>query len=1141
MKNFRDYYGRILLSKIPSKKTIRVMKLTLFLSILTISQLWATETYSQMTKLTLKLEDVKISDALKEIENQSEFFFLYSPKLIDVERKVDIDAKKEPIKDILSNIFGEKVKFAVYDRQVILTPSDLTIPSAAMQQLKITGIITEKDGTPISGVNVVVTGTTQGTMSDIAGKYSIEVPQGAKSLTFSFIGMETQEIIIGTLTQINVIMVESAIGLEEIIVVGYGTQRRKDLTGAISSVSAEDLKKTPIASLEQGLRGQAAGIQITQNSAQPGGVSTVRIRGGNSITAGNEPLYVIDGMLISEGGGASSPKGAPISPLSIINPNDVASVQILKDASATAIYGARGANGVIIITTKRGEYGKSNVSFEYYYGVQSIAKKIDLLNARQFAELMNEAFVNDGKTPLPFPDVENLANDIDWQKEIFRPAPIQNYQLSFSKGDEKSRFLISGNYFNQQGILINSGFKRYSYRINFDRNFSKKFRIGNSLLISNTNSNIGSSNEAGAASGLGGSAIHQALIAPPTSSMFKTDNLTYTEILVGTTGLPNPVSTVMLTTNQDIRWRILGNFFGEYDILEGLTAKVSIGIDGNNSKLNYYASSGTGYAYGSGGIAEVNTVLTTSWLNENTLQYKHLFNNVHFLDLLGGVTFEENKSESVGANAQGFVNDNLTYNNLNAAALKNVSSGGSSWGIISYLARANYNFSSKYYLTASARLDGSSRLGKDNRYAFFPSTSLAWRISEEGFMENLNFIDDLKIRLGYGYTGNQNVGAFASLATMGNNTVVFGPAASPQTGFYPGNLENKNLKWEKTQQYDAGLDLVMFKGRVSFNTDVYYKKTNDLLLSVILPNTSGFGTSTQNVGSLENRGIEFTLNTENLRGKFEWSTSFNISFNKNEVLALAEGENEILGLGGPGANADLKIAPSILRVGEPLNSFYGYIFDGVFQVGEDVSAQPGFKAGDPKFRDISGPDGTPDGIVNAYDRTIIGNANPDFTGGLTNVFRYKNIELSIFLQFVLGNEIYNLGRIQMDGLGMDFKNNRVEMLNRWTPENPSNTIPRATTSAPTTYRQSNQWIEDGSYLRARNISLAYNFPSERTKLKFVTNARIYISVQNLFTITNYSGYDPEAGAYGASLLSQGYDLGAYPLARTIMAGINLGF
>ena len=981
----------------------------------------------------------------------------------------------------------------------------------------ITGKVTGEDGQGLPGVNILVKGTPNGTITDVDGNYSLTVPDESNVLVFTYVGYLTEEVAIGDRQVVNVSLFLDVTTLSEIVVVGYGGVDRKDLTGSVASVKEEDLKNLPMTTLEQGLQGRAAGVQVTQADSSPGGAVSLRIRGGNSINFSNEPLYVVDGY--------------PTFNIQSINPSDIISMEILKDASATAIYGARGANGVVIITTKRAATGESQLNFEFYTGWQDLIRKIPLLNGTQYAELANEAFIQDGRS-APFSNPEELGEGTDWQDAIYRTAPISNYQLTFSKGTDKTRFAITGNYFKQEGIVINSQFERISTRFNLESDINDKVRIGNNLTLNYLDNNAVLVNDGGRGSA---GVVHNALTGTPDLPIYNDDGSFFINVQQIGPGFrrDNPVALAEEVTNQTITGRILGNFFVEYELLEGLTAKVSLGADVRNEKLNRYIPSNTYRGFFENGIGQVRTRQIYNWLNENTLSYRKSTEN-HSFDALLGITLQKENLEEVDSRAEGFVNDIISFNSLESASTPLPSqTRAEQWSLLSYLGRVNYTFKNKYLFTLSARVDGSSRFGENNEFGFFPSGAFGWRLSEESFVQSLNLFSDLKLRLSYGVTGFQEIGLYRSQNRLNTTSYILGNELA--IGIAPDRVGNPDLKWERTNQFDVGLDMAFLDNRFRFTMDYYYKRTNDLLLNVNLPWTSGFSTATRNVGEVENKGFEIAVGADILTREFKWSLDANYSMNRNKVLELGEA-GEFFGPTSGFASFYTPGPAMIIREGESVNSFFGHVGDGLFRTQEDIDNGPQHRfmeLGDLRFRDLNN-----DNVIDSEDRTVIGNAQPDFIFGITNSFSYKNFDLNVFIQGVVGNDVLNAYRLYELESMRGVHNNLADVVDRWTPENPDAAFPKADRRGQERF-VSTRGIEDGSYVRLRNIVLGYSLPVDN--ISWLSSARFYVSGQNLVTITDYTGYDPEVNSFGTQPINQGIDYGAYPRAKTYTVGVNIGF
>lgn len=1012
----------------------------------------------------------------------------------------------------------------------------LFVLDEAAAQNRVSGTVRDSDtGETLPGVNVVVKdGATRGTITDLEGNYSIQV-EVQTTLVFSFVGYVTAEYPVGNQTALDVELAPDTEQLEEVVVIGYGSVRKSDLTGSVTSVKAAEIKAVPVTSFDQALQGRAAGVQVVQTTGAPGGETNIRIRGTSSINASSEPLYVIDGMLINSNNDEMSigGRGPRIGALSTINPNDIESIEVLKDASATSIYGSRGANGVILITTKKGSAGRSSVSFETYYGLQEVANKLDVLNAAQFATLVNEANVNAGRIPV-YLNPNRRGEGTDWQEELFQIAPIANYQVSLSGGNVNTRYAVSGGYFSQDGIVVGSDFDRYSFRVNLESDVSERLTVGTNLSYSRLSSN-------GVLTGPGTivpGVITNALQFNPMSPVYNpAEPLGYTYEHLLKAGIANPVAEALEYEALTNTSRILGSVFAEYKIIDGLNIRSSIGMDGLNTKSNTFGPHGLKRTEGSRGEASVSTLEAVTLLNTNTINYDKALSESSNLNVLAGVELQQFRNESLMAVAFGFPDPRTGWHNLGAATNpQNPGNAEAEWSMLSYLSRINYSLHNRYMFTLSGRIDGSSKFAEGNKYGYFPSGAFAWMVSDEPFMSNLKFVSDLKLRLSYGWTGNQAIGPYQSLALVGPfGEGVFNSASGSAVfrGREPMSFPNRDLKWESTEQINIGLDFSLFENRLEVTADVYQKNTHDLLLNTPIPFTSGFGSTLLNIGNVRNRGFDLGINSINVDGAVSWRSSLNFSINRNEVTNLASDEDINLGAG------------NILREGQPIGTFYGYVFEGIFQTEDEAASSPTMvgqqpRPGDRKYRDISGPEGVSDGIINDYDRTIIGNAQPDFTFGINNELSFKNFTLSFFFQGSQGNEMVNMNLLNLENVNGQQNVLAEAGLNRWTPENPSNRYARALATSTDNFFSS-RLVEDASYLRLKNITLGYNLPPALLSRLKISNLRIYASATNLWTLTNYSGYDPEGNAYGFTTNLIGVDDGNYPQAKTYLMGLNFGF
>jgi TonB-linked SusC/RagA family outer membrane protein len=1086
------------------------------------------------TQITYSGKDVTLKKIFSVIKEQTGYVFFYRNEDIAGAKPITVAFNKMPLESVLHTVLKDlQLQFVIEGNTIVISRKKRTeVPvvtdKAPPADSSVQGKVVNSKGEPQPGATILIKGTRRGTTANENGAFLLKNVPGGAVLVVSALGLKSKEIPLNSVSGALTITLESGTeALSEVVVVGYGQVKKSDLTGAVASVPVGEIKKVAVTSLDQAIQGRVAGVQVTQNSGSPGGSTTIRIRGGNSIQGDNEPLYVIDGVPFKNGGAES---GSSFNVLSTLNPGDIESMTILKDASSTAIYGSRGSNGVVIITTKRGKAGRTVINFDTYYGTQEVRRKYPVLNAKEYAAFVNEANTNDGLPAVYTPqEVEAFGEGTDWQDEIFRSAPIANYQLQMSGGDDKTQFAVSAGYFTQKGIVVNSDFNRYSFRVNLDRKINSKLKVGNSLTINRTLTN---QSRTDGSLGSGGLVTMAALQFPPLLKVRNADgSYLMTDPALNFTA-DNPVALARDSKNKNTAYRFFGNIFGEYQIIEGLTLRVLFGIDGILQKQDSYLPRTVASGLAQGGVGAIYDEQSVTWLNENLLTYSRTFNNIHSFSALVGYTQQENRTENSLASSRSFVNDILGTGNLGTGAVAIIpGSGIGGWGLVSYLGRINYGYRDKYLLTASFRADGSSRFGVNNRFGFFPSGAVAWKVSEEPFMKGNRSVSDLKLRVTYGATGNQDgIGNYPAYSLLGTQNYVFGNNIA--TGLGPSQIANPDLSWEKTTQADAGIDVGFFGNRITFTADAYLKKTSDLLLNVTIPGSSGYSSAIRNLGRVENRGIELSLSTVNIDRGFKWTTDINFVSNRNRVLDIGSTPQIFA---GQVANIAQNVSSGIIRVGEPLGTFYGYVTNGVYQTdGElaglaDASAR---KIGDRKYMDLTG-----DKKIDDKDRQIIGNAQPKFSGGISNTFSYKGLDLTIFLQGVYGNKILNANRFELEYLNGTTNQDR-DMLNRWTPAHTNTDIPRAATTRPAN-RISTRQIEDGSYLRVKNIQLAYNLPDAWLKAAKIQAARFYITAQNFITWTNYSGYDPEVNRFGQDSRSQGFDYGSYPTAKTILFGLNI--
>ncbi len=968
-------------------------------------------------------------------------------------------------------------------------------------------VIDEITGLPLEGATVQIKGVTNQTTTNSKGEFVLRTGQKFPyDISITFIGYE-EKVIVANGFPVFVALKPTNSSLDDVVVIGYGTRRRKDFTGSLASVPTT-LKSQLASSPDRLIQGAVTGVQVTQANGQPGASASIRIRGGTSINAGNEPLYVIDGFPVynsDESVNAGVSNGTSINPLSFINPSDIESIDVLKDASATAIYGSRGANGVVIITTKTGSRSGYNIEYAGSLGTQEVSKTIGMLNARQWGELKNDALRDAGKAPLYTAEQLNaLGEGTDWQAAVFRKASIQNHSLSLSAGNEKSRVLFSANYLKQDGIVINTGFEKYAGRLNTNFTLSERFKIGSNISYGYTQADLAPPN-----------IVFNTLAMVPVVPV-RDANGEFTESSAFGSTVSNPVATLSLQTNSTNTGRLLANAFTEYDLTKDLKLRASFGTDVINNKQNYYLPS-TLYESAVGGRASIGSLTTFNWINENTLTYRKTLGQAHSLELLVGNTQQKSTTEAYSANASNFVTDDYRYNNLGAASVYlSPGSNRTVWTLKSYLARANYSYDSRYFLTVTARADGSSRFGRNNKWGAFPSAAFAWNISNEEFFGNVQFINSLRLRLSAGSTGNQEIEPYRSLSRLSNyqysfdNTIVNGLATS--------SFANPNLTWEKTSQYNAGIDVEVLSGRVQLTTDVYYKRTSDLLLEAPVPYSSSLTSAFQNLGIVRNQGVELSLRTNNIEGDFSWTTNTFFSLNRNKILSLGEGVSHFF-VTDPGAPT---LLPSqVIKVGESVGAFYIYQFDGV---------DP--ETGLPQYKDQN-HDGR---ISQDYDRVIAGSSQPKFLASMLNSFRYKDLDLSVFLNASYGNSVFNWTRANLE-LGTGYTGAVAKLLDRWTPDNKITDMHKAMENPSVTL--SDRFLEDASFLRLKGLTLGYTVPQALLAKIKVKSLRVYLTGNNLVTWTRYTGYDPEVNTNEQNSLSTGIDRSAYPNAKSVTFGLNI--
>ena len=1003
--------------------------------------------------------------------------------------------------------------------------------SVFSQTTTVEGTVTSDEGMPLPGVNILVKGTSTGTQTDFDGKYDIDVDKENAILVFSYVGFTSQEITINGKSTINVTLQGSEQSLDEVVVIGYGTVKKSDLTGSVSSIQADELTSGGNVSVQQALQGRAAGVDIYQKSGEPGSAMAVNIRGASSITAGNDPLYVIDGVPVNNGvvagsGGAGFVGGQNArNPLNSLNPEDIASIEILKDASSTAIYGSRGSNGVVLITTKTGKSGGLKVTYDTYTGLQTVANKLDLLNAQDYMRVLNN-IIDDGGGSEGERIMEIQGSGTDWQDELYRNAIIQNHNIGFSGGSDKVSYFASLNYFDQEGVVKSSGLRRYNARVNLsvkeDEKYSFGINLNTSYIYNDYASNgTGINAEAGA--------IYTAINYDPTVRPYdENGDYNRAEFLLP---MDSPLALLNGENAYSNDFRTYGDIYGEYFIIPSLSAKIKLGADVTNGRRDVFVEPYTLTGSAFGGLASIITQRRDYFLVEGTLNFNKDFGDDNINAVLGS-TYERFGSTSFNGDGRGYVLPDLRTDGIGSGdpTLNNLGSGSQSAKFGSFLGRVNYSLNNKYLLTASLRADGSSRFGPNNRFGYFPSGAIAWKIHEEDFLSDSNTLSELKIRGSYGVIGNANIANYLYISTFdtGGNAV-FGD--NQYTTINPGNTApNPDLKWESANQLDVGVDFALFQNRISGTVDYYNRKTSDLLLREPLPPNTGFTGITTNVGSMRNTGLEVSITGKIIQTpNFSWDAVANFTTIKNEVLNIGSSDRIITG--GSGFTSGV----SIIRPGEPLNSYYGYIVDGVWQEGDDFSTtDSGVSPGDLKYRDIDN-----NGTINADDRSIIGQPFPDYNWGLTNTVQYKGLSLNFYLQGVHGASVLNNNLVDTY-FPISFRRNKFAepYLNRWTPQNPTNEYPSFVSPNAQGQRLVNtKTVEDASYVRLQSAKLAYDIPVD--KISFLSRLNVYVTGQNLLTITDYSGADPAANSAGSDILR--IDNNTYPFSRTYLVGLNVGF
>lgn len=1145
-------------SMINGRLTIMRINFTFFLLLFAFMQVHAS---AQAQRFTLNKKNVKIAQVFNSIKAQTDYVLIYNSKELE-NKNVSINLKNSTIEETMRTCLKNiPFTFKIVNRNILIKRIEAETEVLSSNKIVkiISGKVVDKQNLSIPGVSVMLKGTLIGSVTNAEGKFTISVPDENAILIFSMLGYTAKEITVGSNQILNVVLAEETSALDEVVIIGYGSQKKSNITTAVSSVSAESLKDRPVLNFGEAIAGQMAGVQVQQTGGAPGGERlSIRVRGVGSITQSNDPLYVVDGYPME--GNA----------FSLLNTSDIESIDVLKDASSTAIYGSRGASGVVIVTTKKGKTGPPSVNVNSFFGYQEVSKKIGMMNRNQYIDWFldgrNQAWLDaqiissdpnqgphtildpnsrrnlyagaSGQYVIPdgtggykynFRDPASVAlmPDNNWQDLLFRKARTQQNELSVSGGTENTKYTFSGSYIKQDGIVIGSDYDRFNFRSSVNSKISKTINLGMNLMAYTSK---GREQESGKYA-----PVMFALQLPPIFPLNNADG-TYgsmvrnSEILAG--DVPSPIGVAEQVSNTRKRYGWLGTIFAEWELIKDLKYKVSIngGIQDNQQKI--YEASYIDFD-GSKGPRPAKAVNQRAsdfdWVIENTLDYSHTFSEKHALSALIGYTTQKHSQENIYGEARGFANDAITT--LNAGTMYALSSDESAYSMISYLGRINYAYDNKYLITATFRGDGSSRFGMNKKWGTFPSLSVGWKVSEEKFMENFTQINDLKFRAGFGIVGNNRIGNYSAVGLLGAGFYPTG--GTLQNTVNPNTISNADLGWEKTRQYNLGFEFGIINNRIRIEGDFYDSQSIDLLLNVPIPVITGYSSQIQNIGKVQNRGMEFLVTTKNLINNFKWSTNFNISFNKNKVLELGPDERPIYG-SAPNANNAF-----ITAIGSPIASFYGYKFEGVFQTQEELNKYPHLSAdkiGDGRYADING-----DGVLNQNDKTILGNNNPDFIAGLTNNFSYKNFSLSVQFTASYGAQLFSFYK-RMVGIYHGDRNGMIEQVDRWrSVDQPGDGIHFRATRTPSGLQRdpSSAWVQDASYLRLRNLNLAYDLKNIKEKLK-LKGLRVYITGSNLFTITKYSGYDPETSSEGNGLTKGGDYLG-YPTARTFILGANLTF
>lgn len=1113
------------------------MKIVALLLTATLTVVSAANTYSQTVTLSVEAKNQTIQTVLEQIESQSEFNFFYNTKQVNTNKLVSISAQQKDVFEVLDVLFrNTDIKYEVLDKNIILTLKNETVsvavPASSQQNKSIKGVVVDQNGEPVIGANVMVKGTTTGSITNVSGDFVISDVLQSAVLVISFIGYLTKEVPVGQQETLRVVLTEDLQTLDEVVVVGYGTMKKSDITGAISSVDKDKIARQPVANVSSALQGLATGVSVTSNSGSPGSASTIRIRGVGTVNDA-EPLYVVDGM--------------PVTDINYLSASDIQSMEILKDASASAIYGSRGANGVILITTKKGAVGKTTVTFDAYWGVSKLLNNLNVMTGPEWYDLqteINKVKAEAGASQIDLSLVDRNTST-NWMDEISRSAFMHNYSVGVSGGKvDDYKYNLGINYLNQEGTIKKSEYERINVRQSSEKTILKDLlTVGTNVSISKSNSSgISEYNSSGlydADYGIISNAIRVEPVIPAVKPDGNYGSSPYIDYY-------NPLASIVYRDSNTKNLAVIGNIFGELEIIKGLKLKSSFGAEIRRTEAKtfspvYFVSNSQKNDESSLSKTHTNGNYYTF---ENTITYIKTFAEKHNLNILAGYTNEWGKREVLGLSGRDFIGEASNLQYIDATLDKNKTTGtnnATDYGLISWLGRLHYEYDNRYLLTASIRRDGSSKFAKENRWGNFPSFALGWRINNEQFFKNLNahWISSLKLRAGWGQIGNQNIGSYLDRSLLSLWTqygALFG-AGSNETlyqGIAVRRLGNSNIKWETTESLNVGIDASFLNSKLIFSFEYYDKTTKDMLLAAPMPKYMGYFDDTYtNIGAANNRGIELNLEWRDNINEFEYSVGFNLSTIRNRMTEL---------------NGGTPIPSGVLRQqyatytneGLPIGAFWGYVTDGLIQTEEQLATvkkagyQPNAKLGDVLFVDSDG-----NGILNEEDKRMIGNPIPDVIYGFNLGMAWKGIDVSLQFGGTIGNEIFNAMRLYTYSL-TDITNKDRALLNYWTPTNTNTNIPRLDAADyNNNNRLSDRYVENGSYLRLRNVQFGYTLPSSFVKKMMLQNVRVFLSGQNLFTISNYSGIDPEVGQ--SASLSRGIDYGIYPQSRVITGGINVTF